>query len=82
MQFMNNSIAIIFTSVLTIEESKIVLNQIYGGKKHPMIRQKNYPSPENFTPSRMVWLVTFCKSVRLPSMLVYKDEGMKKRELN
>ena len=27
-----------------------------------MFSNKFYPNPENFTPSRMVWMVTFCKS--------------------
>ena len=29
-------------------------NQVFG--------YKFYPNPENFTPSRMVWMVTFSKS--------------------
>ena len=28
-----------------------------------MFSHKFYPNPENFTPSKMVWMVTFCKSV-------------------
>ena len=27
-----------------------------------MFGYKFYPNPENFTPSWMVWMVTFCKS--------------------
>ena len=29
-----------------------------------MVSFKMYPRPENFTPSRMVWMVTFCKSAK------------------
>ena len=31
--------------------------------KHHVFRYKFYPNPVNFTPSRMVWMVTFSKSV-------------------
>ena len=31
-----------------------------------MFSSKFYPSADNFTPSRMVWMVTFCKSVLHP----------------
>ena len=30
--------------------------------KHNIFSYKLYPNPENFTPSRMVWMVTLCKS--------------------
>ena len=33
--------------------------------KHCMFSYKFYPKPKNFTPSRMVWMVTFSKSVSL-----------------
>ena len=36
--------------------------QIESTTKHRMFGYKFYPNTENFTPSRMVWMVTFCKS--------------------
>ena len=40
--------------------------QIKFTTKHLMFSKKNYQSPENFTPSWMMWMVTFCKSGPLP----------------
>ena len=30
-----------------------------------MFSNKFYPNPENLTPSRMVWMMTFCKSDKI-----------------
>ena len=38
--------------------------QIEFTTKHCMFDYKFYPNSENFTPSRMVWMVTFSKSVQ------------------
>ena len=43
-----------------------------------MFSYKFDPIPDNFTPSRMVWMVTFCKSARLVSPLCKKKNRNKK----
>ena len=41
-----------------------------------MFRYKVNPNPENFTPSRMVWMVTFCKSVISPCHCITEQKLM------
>ena len=41
-----------------------------------MFSYKFYPNPENFTPSRMVWMVTFSKSE--PELVVWRKVEVKK----
>ena len=45
--------------------------QIEITTKHCIFRCKFYPNPENFTPSRMVWMVTFFKSGLVVAMSVW-----------
>ena len=40
--------------------------QIEFTTKHRIFSYKCYQNPENFTPSRMVWMVTFWKSAVQP----------------
>ena len=49
--------------------------QIEITTKQRMFSYKFYPNPENITPSRMVWMVTFSKSTQwqhLEVLLRYK----------
>ena len=63
-KFSKNCLTVIFPTfprACIPKKFKIVTKKLFTAK-HRMCSNKLNPNPENLTPSRMVWMMTFCKS--------------------